>query len=135
MVRGDPLNPLQQKNWEAPFDRFASEPEPDAALNLVGIDDCPSTGAKAIAKAELHQAGDLSREAYHDLIGKPRILVRFCVRQGSGGNIDDGNVDVSEFVPNGEGGGEGPIVEEGSNTESGIGTHSPFGIAIVGIAH
>ena len=86
------------------------------------------------------RAGNPSREACHDLIGKPGILVcdggpeRFGGK-ADGGKLDVGKADGSKFVLNGDGGGEGPIMEEGSKTEPGIGTHSPFGIAVVDIAH
>ena len=53
-----------------------------AALNLVGIDS-PPAGSKAIAKTELHALGEPSREAYHDLIGKPGILVCALILRGS----------------------------------------------------
>ena len=110
----------------SPFLRVRSESEPDACLNLVGIDRLPSTGAKAIAEAELHKTGGPDREASHDLIGKPGILVFDC---GPGGHAGE------EVICNSDNGGEAPIVEKGSQTEPGIGTHPPLGIAVVDIAH
>ena len=67
------------------------------------------------------------------------------VLRGSAGQADvekldvgkdvGGNADGSKFALNGDGGGEDPIMEEGSKTDPGIRTHSPFGIAVVDIAH
>ena len=105
----------------------------------------PRLERKAIAKVKLHVLGDLSREASQDLIGKPGILVRHGGPEGFGGKADvekldvgkdvGGNADGSKFALNGDGGGEDPIMEEGSKTDPGIRTHSPFGIAVVDIAH
>ena len=114
-----------------PFLRLASKPEPEAALNLVGIDGPPPAGAKAIAKVKLHVLGDLNREASHDLIGKPGILVCECGRASRehGRQIAYHWEDFKEGltdVLNGDGGGDGSIIKEGSKTDPGIGTHSPL---------
>ena len=87
--------------WSS-FLRGGSKPEPDTCLNLVGIDRLPPAGAKAIAEAELHELGDLGREACHDLIGKPGILVCSCGLEGFGGKIDGGKYpNVREDAPGG----------------------------------
>ena len=71
-----------------PFLRLVSKPEPEAALNLAGID-FPPAGSKAIAKTELHALGEPSRGACHDLIGKPEILVCAADSEGFGGGEGD----------------------------------------------
>ena len=43
----------------AAFFRVGSKPEPDASLNMIGVDRLPSARTKAIAEAEFHELEDL----------------------------------------------------------------------------